>query len=118
MTKIELETKWKEKINLLLHKRNIIPEIDVKLFLKENFFEVSLDFDLVLQLSGEKISLSKFVTKMVNYAIKNQLSNKGGYIGVCEPLPGLDYYDNKIDRYSNGESAKYQSAFGKWYGDN
>jgi hypothetical protein len=119
MTSLELTQKWKQKINdLIQKKKDFIPEVDVKAMLKENSFELSVDIDQVLQLSGEKISLSFFVTQMIHYAISNRPPAEGGHTGHPKTFPGLDYYDSRRDKYSSGESAKYAAGFGLWRGDN
>lgn len=118
MTTLELERKWKKKIDVLLQTKDIIPEIDVKAFLKENFFELSIDLDLVLQTSDEKISLSSFVNDMIDYAIKSQPNIFGGRTGFPKTFPGLDYYDHRVDKYSTSKSVTHQAVFGVWRNDN
>lgn len=118
MTTLELEKKWKKKIDVLLQTKDVIPEIDVKKLLKENYFELSCDIDTVLQISGEKISLIFFVTKMINYAINHMPRVGGGQTGFPKMLPGLDYYDNRRDRHNSTDLAKYQGTFGSWRNDN
>lgn len=73
MTYSELEKKWQSKIKNLLQKDSI-PEMLVKSLLKQNLPELSSDLDLVFKSSHEKVSLGKFVIKMINFAIANQHS--------------------------------------------
>ncbi len=116
----ELYEKWEKKIDALLRpKRKPIPEIDIKQYLKSEFFELSMDIDIVFQLSNEKVSLCAFVTRMINYGIKKHSKSGGGNcFGNPKKLPDLDFYDNQRDRYRGGNLAKYQGSFGMWPNEN
>ena len=121
MNKKELYDKWKEKIDVFLRpKKNPIPEIDIKEYLKSDYFDLAMDIDLVFQLSNEKISPCKFVTDMINYGIKKHSRSivNGRYDSEARKFPSLDFYDNLRDRYEGGDLVKNQGGFGLWPNDN
>ena len=110
----EFAAKWKGKIDDLIRRKDIIPEIDVKVFLKENFFELSVDIDAVFQETREKPSLSIFVNEMIDYALESQPKVVRHAINPKPHKPNLDYYDNQRDRYADGELVAYKGTFGAW----
>lgn len=113
----ELYEKWKLEVkNHLVPKKCSIPEIDTKSFLKENIPKITSDINTVFHLSGEEISLVVFIKDLIEYSttLYTGFGIERGVGANPHSLPGLDFYDNNRDYYTNGEMVKYQGAFGRW----
>ena len=121
----KVTSKWEEKINeLMKKKKDLIPEYDVKNFLKENCEEILEDLYLLSSDETREADAVKFIREMINYGKGSQskvfddesspfLLKSKPPGKVCE-APGLDYYDHRRDRGADGELIKYQGSLGKW----
>lgn len=119
MNKEELYEKWKGKVKTHLEKKKeAIPEMDTKAFLKENISTIALDINTLLQLSGQEISIVEFVKDIIEHGttIATPGRGSGGSAGNPHLLPGLNFYDNHRDYYAKGKFVNYQGTFGKWPG--
>lgn len=123
MEGFEIYFKWREKLDLYLEgQKNFVPETSAKEFIKNNLNAIL--FDCLIYSSANKNFNKKFkdlCEELINMAIgkRKELDegHKGCVLGFAKKLPGLDYYDNRRDKFSSNELVPHQGQFGVWNND-
>jgi len=95
---------------------SFIPEIDGRKLLKEilpieQAIAAGKDSELYREVTLAYRKIMREMFKIQKYA------GKGGVFAVIKEPITLDYYDNRRDRFENGELVKYNNTFGRYYSE-